>query len=125
MAEVGARVLCLLSPLKIQSSVSVGNQVARLYGMDDVADGVQHRLGLLVLDVVAALGRDHQSAAGDQVGQLALQLTPQPLFELDKRYAGIGTPWASATAASAKSGSVAAPGGSGVRWSRCRPAPAQ
>ena len=57
----------------------MGYQVAGPHGSDDVADGVQDQLRLLVLDVVAALGGDHQPAAGDQLGQLALQLLPQPL----------------------------------------------
>jgi hypothetical protein len=34
--------------------LSVGHQVARPHGQDDIADGVQDQLGLLVLDVVAA-----------------------------------------------------------------------
>jgi hypothetical protein len=35
--------------------------------MDDVADGVQDQLGLLVVNVVAALG-DQVSTARDQLG---------------------------------------------------------
>src|SRR5215207_10272826 len=64
--------------------LSVGHEVAGSHGQDDIPDGVQDQLRLLVLDVVAALG-DHMPAARDQLGQLALQLEPQLLCLLDKR----------------------------------------
>ena len=66
-ADVGA--LGVSCPITLWSRTSsVGHQVARPHGLDDVADGVQDQLGLLVLDVVAALGGDDQPAAGDQPG---------------------------------------------------------
>src|SRR5215218_7976257 len=65
---------------------SVGYQVAGSHGQDDVAEGVQDQFGLLMLDVVAALGRDYQPAAGDQLGELALELPPERLFEFDVRW---------------------------------------
>jgi hypothetical protein len=55
---------------------SAGIWVAGPHGLDDVADGVQDQLGPLVLDIVAALGGDHQPAPGYQLGQLALELAP-------------------------------------------------
>jgi hypothetical protein len=63
----------------------VGHQVASAHGTDDVPDGVQDQRGLLVLDVVAAVGCHYQPAARDQLGEFALQLLPQPLFVLDER----------------------------------------
>ena len=58
MAEVG--VLGVLPDHLCRRTVlSVGHQVAGPHGQDDVADGVQDQLRLLVLDVVAALGGDH------------------------------------------------------------------
>ena len=77
MAEVG--VLDVLPDHLWRRTASVGHQVIGPYGSDDVADGIQDQLGLVVLDVVAAVGGDHQPASGDQLGQLTLQLLPQPL----------------------------------------------
>jgi hypothetical protein len=58
MAEVG--VLGVLPDHLCRRIVlSVGHQVARPDGLDDVADGVQDQLRLVVLDIVAALGGDH------------------------------------------------------------------
>jgi hypothetical protein len=63
---------------------SAGERVSGARGLNDGADGVQDRLRLLVRNVVAAPGRDHQPAARHQLGRLGLQLAPQPLVLLDR-----------------------------------------
>src|SRR6266516_2757489 len=59
-----------------------------VYGLDDVSDCGDHELGLLVLDVVAALLRDGVLAVSDKPGELVLELSPQAFVGSDQPRVG-------------------------------------
>jgi hypothetical protein len=58
------------------------------YGLDDVSDRGDHELGLLVLDVVAALLGDDVLAVWDKPGELVLELSPQAFIRSDQPRVG-------------------------------------
>jgi len=59
-----------------------------LYGLDDVSDRGDHELGLLVLDVVAALLGGDVLAVWDEPGELVLELSPQAFVGSDQPRVG-------------------------------------